>query len=134
MKIAVASSDGTHISPHFGRSSHFLVFDVEDGKISGKEVRSNTFTAHARGECAGGHHHDHGAHSHASIVGALSDCHAVLCYGMGWRAAEALAHEGIQSFVLGEECTPEKAVTLFLDGKLASASQGFCQGNTKSAP
>jgi predicted Fe-Mo cluster-binding NifX family protein len=127
MKIAVASSDGTHISPHFGRSSHFLVFDVENGKIVGRELRSNTFTAHARGECHGDGPHDHGAHSHASIVEALRDCRAVLCYGMGWRAAEALSQEGIQPYVLGESSTPEGAVALFLEGKLQSAGQGFCQ-------
>jgi predicted Fe-Mo cluster-binding NifX family protein len=133
MKIAVASSDGIHISPHFGRSSHFLLFDIEDGKVIGKEVRSNTLTAHARGECSGGHEHNHAAHSHASIVEALRDCNAVLCYGMGWRAAEALGHAGIQPFVLEEECTPERAVTLFLEGKLATASQGFSRGHDASA-
>jgi predicted Fe-Mo cluster-binding NifX family protein len=127
MKIAVASSNGTNISPHFGRSSCFLIFDVVDGKIVGKEVRSNTFTAHGRGECRGEQPHDHGVHSHASIVEALRDCNAVLCYGMGWRAAEALGREGIAPFVLGEECTPERAVTLFLDGKLAPASNELCR-------
>ncbi len=126
MKIAVASSDGTQISPHFGRSSYFLVFDVEDGKVVGKQLRGNTFTAHARGECHGEGQHDHHANSHASIVEALRDCGAVLCYGMGWRAAEALGQAGVQSYVLGEPCTPEGAVALFLEGKLQSPSQGFC--------
>jgi predicted Fe-Mo cluster-binding NifX family protein len=116
MKIAVASSDGTNISPHFGRSSYFLIFDVVNGRIVGKEQRPNTFTAHARGECRGEQTHDHGTHSHASVVEALSDCKAVLCYGMGWRAAEALGREGIQ--------------TLFLDGQLPPASQGFCRGHS----
>jgi predicted Fe-Mo cluster-binding NifX family protein len=129
MKIAVASSDGNQISPHFGRSSHFLVFDVEDGKIVGKEVRANTFTAHARGECAGEGAHEHGTHSHASIVEALRDCKAVLCYGMGWRAEEALNRGGIQALVLGEECNPEQAVGLFLAGKLVPSSQGVCRGH-----
>lgn len=126
MKIAVASSDGIHISPHFGRSSHFLVFDVEGGKIVGKELRSNTFTAHARGECHGDGQHDRSGHNHAPIVEALGDCGVVLCYGMGWRAAEALGQAGIQPYVLGEQSTPECAVALFLDGKLQPASQGSC--------
>ena len=129
MKIAVASSDGTHISPHFGRSSHFLVFDVEDGKIIGTELRSNTFTAHARGECHGQGQREHGVDSHNSIVEALHDCSAVLCYGMGWRAAEALSQGGVQPYVLGKRCTPEGAVALFLGGKLTSASGGFCRGH-----
>ena len=127
MKIAIASSDGTQISPHFGRSSCFLVFDIEDGKIVGKELRSNTFTAHARGECHGDGQHDHGAHSHASIVEALQDCGAVLCYGMGSRAAEALSLRGIQPYVLSKQSTPEEAVALFLRGELGPAGQGFCQ-------
>jgi predicted Fe-Mo cluster-binding NifX family protein len=127
MKIAVASSDGTNISPHFGRSSHFLIFNIEDGKIVGKEMRSNTFTAHARGDCHGEGGHGHGTQSHTSIVEALSDCTAVLCYGMGGRAAEALMSEGIQPYVIGKKCTPEGAVALFLENKLEPAAQGFCQ-------
>lgn len=127
MKIAVASFDGTEISPHFGRSPWFLVFEVVNGKITATERRANTFTAHARGECCGGPHDDHGAHSHDSIVEALSDCHAVLSYGMGSRAAEALSREGIQPLVLAEKCTPAQAVTLFLEGKLLPGSQELCR-------
>jgi predicted Fe-Mo cluster-binding NifX family protein len=128
MKIAVASSDGKEISPHFGRSSHFLVFDVEEGKVVGREVRTNTFTAHARGECAGEGAHEHGEHSHASIVEALSDCRAVLCYGMGWRASEALSQGGIKPYVLAKRCTPEDAVALFVEGKLPPAGGECCPG------
>jgi len=90
MKIAIASLDGTTISPHFGRSQCFIIFDVQDEKVTGKEVRQNTFTAHAQGNCQGEHEHDH-QHSHSAIVEALRDCDAVLCYGMGWRAAQDLA-------------------------------------------
>jgi predicted Fe-Mo cluster-binding NifX family protein len=126
MKIAVASSDGTNISPHFGRSPCFLIFNIEEGKFVGKEMRSNTFTAHARGECHGEGGQGHGTQSHASIVEALSDCTAVLCYGMGARAAEALMSQGIQAYVIGKKCTPEDAVALFLAGKLQAANQGFC--------
>src|SRR5581483_5513612 len=130
MKIAVASSDGTHISGHFGRSSCFLVFEVADGKIVVRQVRSNSFTAHAKGECSAEHQHEHQTHSHASVVKALDDCQALLCHGMGWRAAEALGQQGIQPFVLSEDCTPEQAVALFLEGKLSSASQTFCGGHS----
>ena len=129
MKIAVASSDGNQISPHFGRSACFLVFDVEEGKVIGREVRANTFTAHARGECEGNGQHDHGAHSHASIVEALSDCNAVLCYGMGWRASEALTQGGVQPYFLSKRCTPEDAVALFVEGKLPLASTSSCPGH-----
>ena len=127
MKIAVAALDGDNISAHFGRSPYFLIFHIEEGKIVGKELRSNTFTAHARGECHGQEGQGHGPRGHDSIVEALSDCTAVLCYGMGGRAREALLREGIQPCVLGERCTPEDAIALYLEGKLPAADQDPCR-------
>ena len=126
MRIAVPTLDGTNISPHFGRSPYFLVFDVANGEVVGKEQRPNTFTAHARGECSGHHHDGHAAHSHASLVEGLGDCKAVICRGIGQGAMEALNRGGIQPFVLSENCTPERAVMLFLNGKLPLASQEAC--------
>lgn len=124
-KIAVASEDGQNISHHFGRSRCFLVFEVEDKQILGQSLRDNTFTAHARGECQPGaehqHHHDHGA-----IVQALADCEAVLCYGMGWRAADELKQNGIQAFILPTEMSPEDAVKAYLTGNLGAAGD-FCR-------
>ena len=125
MKIAVASEDGVAISSHFGRSACFIVYNVEGSQIAGKEIRDNTYTAHAQGECDG-EHHDH-SHSHQSIVDALHDCDAVLCYGMGWRAAEELAANGIKPVILGQECAPDEAASLFLDGKLDGNQGQFCR-------
>jgi len=119
MKIAVASPDGVSISPHFGRSESFIVFEVAGDRITGQEVRQNTHTAFAQGKCEEGGEHGHGQpHSHADIVSALSDCQVVLCYGMGWRAAEDLKRAGIQAFVLDVEASPEEAVRAFVAGKV----------------
>jgi predicted Fe-Mo cluster-binding NifX family protein len=125
MKLAVPTQDGTSISGHFGRSKSFLVFEVEDHKIVGRSMRENTFTAHAKGECQGPEHHEQ-PHGHSEIVEALRDCEAVLCYGMGWRAAEALKEGGIQVFVLQEEVSPEEAVKRFVAGSLSPAGD-FCR-------
>lgn len=125
MKIAVASEDGVSISQHFGRSRCFLVFETEGGQVRGRSVRDNTFTAHARGECQEGVEHTH-HHSHGAIVDALRDCAAVLCYGMGWRAAEDLKQNGIQAFLLPSEMSPEEAVQKYLAGDLGAAG-GFCR-------
>ncbi len=122
MKIAVAS-DGGAIASHFGRCECFLVFQVEDGRIAGRETRPNTFTAHALGQC--GHEPGHG-HGHGPIIGALEDCDLVLCYGMGWRAAAELQQTGIQVAIVGEDMTPDEAVERHLAGKLATG-QGFCR-------
>ncbi len=126
MKVAVASSDGVSISNHFGQSKCFIVFDIEADKIKAREVRENSFTAHALGQC----HHDgqgHQHHGHSAIVGALSDCQVVLCYGMGFRAAQDLQSSGIKPLVLSRVCTPEQAVELFLKGELKEADSEFCQ-------
>jgi predicted Fe-Mo cluster-binding NifX family protein len=125
MKVAVPTQDGTSISQHFGRSKSFFVFDIDDGKIVGRVVRDNTFTAHAKGECHEGHDHSH-PHGHGEIVDALRDCESVLCYGMGWRAAEALKEGGINAFILQEEMSPEEAVEKYILGNLAPAGD-FCR-------
>ncbi len=126
MKIAVASIDGVSISHHFGRSQCFIVFDVDGESVGESTIRPNTFTAHARGECDGEHGHHDQPHTHSNIVAALHDCSAVLCYGMGWRAAGDLGKNGIRPFVIDGKVTPPEAVQQFVAGKLKPAS-GFCQ-------
>ena len=127
MKIAVASGDGVSISLHFGRSRCFIVFDIAEGKIIGREVRDNTHTAHAKGQCANEDTHPRNEpHSHADIVNALADCQVVLCCGMGWRAAEDLTRSGIKPYVIERELSPEQAANAYLAGKLEPAGS-FCR-------
>lgn len=126
MKIAVASADGVSISQHFGRSACFIVFEVKDGKITGRQVRDNIYTAFARGKCEDGapHHHSQ-PHSHADVVSALRECDVVLCLGMGQRAAVDLKANGIRPFVIDSACSPEDAVAAYLAGTLRIAGD-FC--------
>jgi len=126
MKIAVASADGVSISQHFGRSQCFIVFEVTDGKVAAGEVRDNTYTAHAKGECKEGEHHHDQPHSHADIIAALHDCQVVLCGGMGWRAAEDLQANSIRPVMVDASLSPNQAAQGFLDGKLKPGS-GFCR-------
>jgi predicted Fe-Mo cluster-binding NifX family protein len=125
MKVAVPTQDGTSISRHFGRSTSFFVFRLEDEKIVDRSVRDNTFTAHAKGKCHEGHDPNQ-PHGHGEIVQALKDCAAVLCYGMGWRAAKALKEGGTQAFVVQQEMSPEEAVRKYLSGDLPPAGD-FCR-------
>ena len=126
MKIAIASADGATLSPHFGRSTCFIVYETAEGKIIGREVRNNTHTAFAKGECSGEHHADGKEHSHALVVNALSDCQAVLCAGMGWRAAEELKAAGVQALVVDGSATPDETVARYLTGQIKS-SGSFCR-------
>ncbi len=126
MKVAIASMDGTTISSHFGRSACFLVYDIKDGNVTHREIRTNRATRHAQGECDSGRHsHDHG---HTAILETLSDCDAVLCYGMGVRAAQDLESAGIKAYLLGAECTPDEAIAQFIAGTL-STTKGFCRNH-----
>ncbi len=129
MKIAVASGDGVSISRHFGRSKCFIVFDIAQGQIAGRETRDNSHTAHAKGQCEGQEGpHDHESHSHQDIINALRDCGVVLCGGMGQRAAKDLRANGIDACVMEGELTPEQAVRAFLDvdGNLGGGGP-FCR-------
>lgn len=124
MKLAVATIDGVSLSQHFGRSTGFVVFEVEGKSIKSRELRTNDRTPHAQGLCTG--EHEHGTHSHAGIVDLLADCSVVLCGGMGAGAATALTQQGIQPAIVPVMCTAEEAVSHYLNGETSPASSGFC--------
>lgn len=125
-KLAVASDDGVNLSRHFGRSRYFLVFDVEDGKILGHSVRENTFAGRAGRKCQHGTERQHTGHGHhAGLAAVLGDCRAVICGGMGPRAAEELRQRGVEPVVVAEEMSPEEVVGRYLQGRLNNA-EGFC--------
>ena len=127
MKIAVPTNDGFSISEHFGRSAGFLVFEVQDGRITARETRANTMQ-HTHGHGDGGHHAGEGGeHSHAAILSALSGCDVVICAGMGWRAAEALKQGGVGSVIMTEPGPAEEKVSAYLAGKLSSSAPAFCR-------
>jgi predicted Fe-Mo cluster-binding NifX family protein len=126
MKIAIASDDGISLSSHFGRCRCFLVYEANGGQVTGPEIRTNGFTAFAKGECDGQDSHVHVHHSHADIVEALSDCRVVLCGGMGWRAAEEFQSRGIQPLVVKFPGPAAEAVAAYLAGSLNSVVP-FCR-------
>ncbi len=128
MRVAVASQDGESISAHFGRCACYIIFDAEDGSVLRKELRQNTHTSHGAGNCHTAGHGDQ-PHSHAAVVQALHDCQAALCYGMGWRAADELMQNGIQPVIVDRKRSPEEAVALYVQGKLAPANREFCAGH-----
>lgn len=125
-KIAVPSDDGIFIAAHFGRSASFLVFEIEDGRIAGEEVRVNGQGGETHGEChgSGPHGYAHG-HNHATMGEALQDCAAILCRGMGWRAAEALKAFGVEPLMVQTELPAREAVEAYLAGTLPTGT-GFC--------
>lgn len=121
MHIAIASDDGKTIAGHFGRCRGFVVCAVEEGRITHRDFRPNTFTHHL-----GAHHgEDHAVGSHAPIIAALNDCTAVITHGMGRRALDDLIRAGIQVFVT-EETDVDRAAGLFAEGKLVHRPDLSC--------
>lgn len=120
-KIAVVSDDGKTIALHFGRTRGFEIFEIEDGGISGREYRLNTFTGHARGlEGAG-----HGTDKHGPILAALADCKVVISHGMGRRIYDDLKQANIEVFIT-EETDVEKAIELYISGELIDRPELGC--------
>jgi len=128
MKIAVAIVDGTSISQHFARSTCLLIYEILERRISRVERREGTWESHqpSSGECDGAAMKvDMDQQYHAMVV-ALAGCRAVICRGMGWRAAQELVRGGINPLVIEGDMTPDEAVQQYLDETLVPAP-GFCR-------
>jgi predicted Fe-Mo cluster-binding NifX family protein len=124
MKIAVITDDGETVSQHFGRALHYVVFTVEDGKITGREMRDKV--GHGSFSAAGPEEHLHGAEhgldpaahdKHTQMASSISDCEVVLCGGMGRGAYYSLQQLNIKP-VVTDLREVEAAAQAYLDGSL----------------
>ena len=81
MRIAVTYDNG-QIFQHFGHSSQFKVYDVEDGRIVSEQIV------------------DTNGSGHGALAGLLSDAKAdvLICGGIGGGAQMALAEAGIKLY------------------------------------
>lgn len=123
MKIAVVSDDGKNLSQHFGRAPFYIVFTIEDAKITNREIREklghNQFSG---GDHEHHHEHEHGhdaaAHGkHMSMAETISDCSVLICGGMGMGAYESMKRLNIKPFVT--DCPdPDSAVQSYVKGEL----------------
>ncbi len=124
MKIAAVSDDGVTISPHFGRAPFYVVITVEEGRVTGREVREKMGHAHFAGEHHGhsadprGHGFDPAAQRrHARMIGAIADCDVLLARGMGAGAYESLQRAGIRP-IITDIARIDDAVQAYLEGRL----------------
>jgi predicted Fe-Mo cluster-binding NifX family protein len=126
MKVAIASDDGQSISPHFGRTEGFMIFDIEGKNVKGKEYRKNTFTGHMRGLEGEGHTQD----KHQTIINALSDCKVVISNGMGRRLYDDLKMSGIEP-IITTETKVQKALELYINSELTDNPEMGCDHHHK---
>lgn len=113
MNIAIASDDGVNIGWHLGKTKGFVIFKVQDERISDQWYRENTFTGHARGLSG----YDHGIDRHTPILAALKDCKVVISHGMGRRVYNDLKQAGIEVFIT-DEMNAKDAAELYINNKL----------------
>ncbi len=111
MRLAVGTTDGKSVCEHLARSSAFLILEIAGGSVASRTVRE-------RGTDACG--------NHVGFVEILEGCDAVLCGGIGEGAARSLSAHGIRPVVAAEKHSIEEAVSLFLDGKLATTNERVC--------
>lgn len=132
MKIAIPTDDKITICPHFGRTSGFMIFKIENRKVVESEFRPNTFTGHVRGHHQSHQHGGfHGSHnqdqqqSHSGIYQALGDCQIVIAKGMGRRLYVDFEEWNIQVFITKED-EINTAIEAFLHNTLDSDIERLC--------
>ena len=91
-KIAVASSDGVVVNKHFGKSSVFRIYSVDENElVNFEEVR------HVTPVCEGGEHDEDRLDRNLQE---LSDCRYLLVARIGSEAYLRAEHYGIESYEL----------------------------------
>ncbi len=123
MKIAVATDDGTSVAGDFGTARQYLVFTMQDGQITERELRSKAVDARpvASEEAPrdphdrfAGHRVGPGPRSrYDEMAAAVGDCEAVLAREMGTGALRAFRGYGIEP-VVTDERGAEQAVLRYL--------------------
>ena len=100
MRIAVTYEDGK-IYQHFGHTSQFKLYDIEDGKITSTQIVETN------------------GQGHGALSGFLSqgEVDVLICGGIGGGAQIALAEAEIKLYG-GVSGDADEAVNAYLDGKL----------------
>ena len=97
MKAAVVTDDLQTVSAHFGMARHYLVYNIEEGLVRGKEIRDKA--GHGPGE----HHHQElaGAESrlHNTMLANVADCEVIISGGMGRPMFESIRATGMEAFI-----------------------------------
>jgi predicted Fe-Mo cluster-binding NifX family protein len=113
------------MSQHFGHSSCFIIYEIEGETATRGEVKSLATPAHhAEGD---GQEQEAHAHGHSGLLAALEGCAAMLCGGIGNRAADDLKANGIEVLVTQDtELEPDEAVKRLLAGTLRAGRVHRC--------
>lgn len=133
MKVAIASDDGLNISQHFGRARFYIVYMIEDDKVTARELRDKAGHHSFIGDQSAGSCHSHGApgeHStdaasqikHRSMLSSALDCQFVIAGHMGGGAYRSMVDQGIEP-ILTDINDPDEAVKAMLEDRLENQAE-----------
>ncbi|MFB3827258.1 MAG: NifB/NifX family molybdenum-iron cluster-binding protein [Bryobacteraceae bacterium] len=111
LRIGVGTTDGVSLCEHLARSTEFVIFEIENGRVVSRSVRRRD-----PGECG----------RHSTFVEMLEGCEIALCGGIGGGAAKSLSAAGILPVVAAGRHTMEDAVALYLAGTLPTTDERVC--------
>ncbi len=118
MKIAVATHDGQKISRTFCGCNYFKIFEVEKGRIVGKNERPNTFTARKKKKFKSSFNGSTGKiNGIRNVAEGVRDCHVVICHKMDRGSWSRLGISG-KEMIFTSMTYAEKAVRKYLSGDL----------------
>jgi len=100
-KIAIPTANGL-LSPHFGGSEFFTVFNIDGNKIVGEEILPTP-------------EHTTGSYPHFLGQQNITD---IIVGGIGGKAVDIFNQYGINVYAGADVLEPQKVVELFLAGKL----------------
>ena len=110
-RLAIATADGVHVCDHLARSTAWVVFEIHNG-----EILSRTLRTRASAACG----------NHATFVDMLTGCNAVICGGIGEGAAVSLSAAGIAPLVAAQPLTTEEAVLAWISETLVTTGERVC--------
>jgi predicted Fe-Mo cluster-binding NifX family protein len=96
IRIAISSADGKTVHQHFGRTTQFVVCEIEGRQVRYLERRSNQPACGTAVEEGEGHDEDR----MEQTIGLVADCRAVVSAQIGYGAIQRLAARGIQAYVI----------------------------------
>jgi len=133
VKIAVVSEDKVNVSEHLGGAPYFVVVNVEDGKVTGKEEREKP--GHKKFASEEEHpltdekgHHGIGPQAterHKQMYEIIKDCEVLIAGRMGFGAYEDMTSFGLK-VIATDVKTIDEAISLYVEGKLEHQKDRIC--------
>ena len=111
VSLGIATTDGVSVCSHLARCAAVVVFEIEDGAIVSRAMRSRA---------------DEACGNHRSFTELLEGCSVVICGGIGPGAVNSLAAAGVAAIVLAAPMSIEGAAAGYLAGTLVTTEERVC--------